>query len=45
MVLIHYKKTDKNQFLYETTVTIPIEELLPQLVERMRSFLTNTAYS
>ncbi len=33
MVLIHYKKTDFNQFLFETTVNIPVDELIKQLVE------------
>lgn len=33
MVLIHYKKSDQNQFLYESTVQIPVENLLKELVE------------
>lgn len=33
MVLIHYKKSDQNQFLYESTVQIPVEDLLKELVE------------
>jgi len=32
MVLIHFKKSDKNQFLYESTVQIPIETLVKELV-------------
>lgn len=31
--MIHFKKSDANQFLYETTVKIPVEELLKELVE------------
>ena len=33
MVLIHYKKSDQNQFLYESTVQIPVEDLVKELVE------------
>lgn len=33
MVLIHFKKSDQNQFLYETTVSIPVDDLLQELVE------------
>jgi hypothetical protein len=33
MVLLHYKKTDLNQFLYETYCDIPVEQLLEELVE------------
>jgi len=33
MVLIHYKKSDQNQFLYESTVKIPVEDLIGELVE------------
>eukprot|EP00343_Euplotes_focardii_P010196 CAMPEP_0205827572 /NCGR_PEP_ID=MMETSP0206-20130828/32462_1 /ASSEMBLY_ACC=CAM_ASM_000279 /TAXON_ID=36767 /ORGANISM="Euplotes focardii, Strain TN1" /LENGTH=298 /DNA_ID=CAMNT_0053128617 /DNA_START=6 /DNA_END=902 /DNA_ORIENTATION=+ len=33
MVLIHLKKSDKNQFLYESTVKAPIDELTKELVK------------
>lgn len=33
MVLLHYKKTEHNQFLYETTVNSPIEKVIDELVE------------
>lgn len=33
MVLIHYKKTETNQFLYETPANTPIEVVLKELVE------------
>jgi hypothetical protein len=33
MVLIHYKKSDTNQFLYKTTAPTPITELIDDLVK------------
>lgn len=33
MVLIHYKKSDQNQFLHETTVQNKVEDVLKELVE------------
>lgn len=33
MVLIHYKKTDHNQFIIEVPTTTPIEDLIQMLVE------------
>jgi hypothetical protein len=33
MVLVHYKKTDYNQFYYEAPASSPIETLIEQLVE------------
>lgn len=33
MVLLHYKKTEHNQFLYETKVSIPVEQIINELVE------------
>lgn len=33
MVLLHYKKTDHNQFLYEVNGNTPISEVLEQIVE------------
>lgn len=33
MVLIHYKKTEHNQFLYETPGATPNEEVIKGLVE------------
>ncbi len=33
MVFLHYKKTDTNQFIYETKASTPIEEVLNDLVE------------
>jgi len=32
MVILHYKKTDNNQFLFETYAEIPVVELIEQLV-------------
>ena len=32
MVKLHVKRGDESQFLFETTVEIPLSELLPQLV-------------
>lgn len=34
MVILHYKRTDNNTFLYETHAEIPVAELLAKLVER-----------
>ncbi len=33
MVLVHYKKTDHNQFIVEVPGSIMIDELIPLLVE------------
>ena len=33
MVVLHFKKNDLNQFLYETTMTNRIDDLLAELVE------------
>lgn len=33
MVLIHYKKSDTNQFLYQTTANTPVVDLIKSLVE------------
>ena len=33
MVVLHFKKNDLNQFLYETTMSIKIDDLLAELVE------------
>jgi len=33
MVLIHFKKSDHNQFLFDTVTSIPTDELLKQLIE------------
>ena len=32
MVKLHIKSGDESQFLFETTVEIPVAELIPQLV-------------
>lgn len=32
MVYLHIKKAEESQFLFETTVNIPLEELIVQLV-------------
>ena len=32
MVVLHVKKGDESQFLYETTVATPVDELISQLV-------------
>jgi len=34
MVVLHYKKTDLNQFLFETHCSIKTEDLLNELCER-----------
>jgi len=34
MVVLHYKKTDLNQFLFETHCGIKTEDLLNELCER-----------
>jgi len=33
MVLLHFKKSDQNQFLYETTTAITIDKLVDELVQ------------
>lgn len=33
MVLLHYKKTDHNQFLYETVGTRQVADVIDELVE------------
>ena len=33
MVLIHYKKTEFNQFLYEVSNETPVEKVIDNLVE------------
>jgi hypothetical protein len=33
MVILHYKRTDNNTFLYETHAEIPVAELTQKLVE------------
>merc|ERR1712227_30817 len=33
MVLLHFKRSDQNQFLYETTTSIAIDKLLDELVQ------------
>ena len=32
MVILHYKKTDHNQFLYQTVTSIKLELLIKELV-------------
>ena len=32
MVVLHVKKGDESQFLYETTVEIPVDQLIKELV-------------
>ena len=32
MVILHVKRTDLNQFLYETNTSVPVADLLDQLV-------------
>ena len=34
MVILHIKRTDLNQFLYETNTSVPVDELLKTLVQR-----------
>ena len=38
MVILHYKKTELNQFLYETTVEISIDELIKELREERKYY-------
>ncbi|KAM3142240.1 hypothetical protein pb186bvf_005649 [Paramecium bursaria] len=47
MVLIHYKKTELNQFLFETPANTPVDQLLKDLVEinNMRIILDRLACS
>ena len=33
MVLLHFKKTEGNQFLYETTTAIPVDDLVNEICE------------
>jgi len=33
MVLLHFKRTDHNQFLYETVTSISIDKLVVELVD------------
>lgn len=33
MVVLHYKKTDLNQFLFETHTAIPVDDLVNELCE------------
>jgi hypothetical protein len=33
MVLLHYKKTEMNQFLYETPANTPIEIIIKEMTE------------
>ena len=33
MVLLHYKKTDHNQFLYQTTADRLVADIIDELVE------------
>jgi hypothetical protein len=39
MVVLHYKKTDSNQFLYETETSIKIDQLIYDLCESKLSIL------
>lgn len=32
MVLLHFKRSDQNQFLYETTTAVAIDKLVEELV-------------
>ena len=34
MVILHVKRTDLNQFLYETNTAVQVDELLKTLVQR-----------
>ena len=33
MVVLHIKKGDESQFLYETTCQVKLSELIPELIE------------
>ena len=41
MVILHVKRTDLNQFLYETNTGVPVADLLDQLV-RSKFFIQVT---
>jgi len=47
MVILHVKRTDLNQFLYDTNTAIPIDELLKTLVQlnnlRLKVDMASTA--
>lgn len=43
MVLLHFKKTEGNEFLYESTMAISIDQLLEELVES-KFFFVISAY-
>lgn len=38
MVLIHYKKTELNQFLYECPASAPTDQVIKDLVESITNF-------
>lgn len=40
MVLLHYKKTEHNQFLYETTADQSIDETIKQLTLSILIYIT-----
>ena len=42
MVLLHYKKTDHNQFLYETVGTRQVADVIDELVESKCGFMQST---
>ena len=33
MVLLHYKKTDHNQFIHQAPGTTPVKDVIDQLIE------------
>ena len=39
MVILHVKRSDANQFLFETSAGIPVQELLEVLVKCKMTFL------
>lgn len=47
MVVLHYKKTDHNQFLYQTLTSIKLELLIKELVimNNMRNHVDRLAVS
>ena len=43
MVLIHFKKSDNNQFLHETSVETPTEDAIVDLSERNSDIVAQKA--
>jgi len=44
MVILHYKKSDANTFLYETFAAIQVDELVKVLTESKFSHVANQVF-